>query len=401
MNEIKIFIVEDEDSQIELYMDAIEEFNEEHTTVKIIPIISKNKAEAIQGLNNDFFDAVFIDLNLSVESHESDTPEGNELVDLIQTTMRYPVFVVTGKSNEHIAELSKDNTFIELHLKDEDELTNNLLKKVEKIYATGITKVLGARGHLNDYLHSIFWNHLSKTMDHWLSVECTNCDIEKAISRYTLTHLYEYMEEASGTERIIYDPAEMYICPRIKTSIRPGDIVDKDGSKYLVLTPACTISQQCENFQLIKIVSLDLNQSIKESKEKIETNTKQIEDHTNIISADQKVNHEDELAKLIKAKEKKINNFNSLIQSFVTNKKGERYHFLPRFLELEESLVDFQDITTVSKEEISTYQGEMTVSIYFFKDIQSRFAAFYARQGSPDFDKKKLSQEIMEKILAV
>ncbi|HIP11731.1 MAG TPA: response regulator [Lutibacter sp.] len=401
MDEIKIFIVEDEDDQIELYKDAIEEFNEESGTVKITPLIAKTKDEAIEGLRNNFFDAVFIDLNLSVESHGSDTPEGNDLVDSIQATMRYPVFVVTGKSNEHIVELDNDNIFIELHLKDEDDLTNNLLKRVKKIYDTGITKVLGARGHLNDYLHSIFWEHLSKTMEYWLSAECKNCDIEKAISRYTLTHLYEYMEEASGTERITYDPAEMYIYPRIKTSIRPGDIVDKDGSKYLVLTPACTISQQCENFQLIKIVSLDLNQSINDSKEKIETNTKKIEDHTNIASADQKSNHEEELAKLIKAKENKINTFNSLIQSFVTNKKGERYHFLPRFLELEESLVDFQDITTVSKEDISEYHGKMTVSIYFFKDIQSRFSAFYARQGSPDFDKKKLSQEIMEKILAV
>jgi len=62
-------------------------------------------------------------------------------------------------------------------------------------------------------------------------------------------------------------------------------------------------------------------------------------------------------------------------------------------------LVDFQDIITVSKDNINGYCGVATVSIHFFKDIQARFSAFYARQGSPDFDNKKLSQGIMEKIL--
>jgi len=53
----------------------------------------------------------------------------------------------------------------------------------------------------------------------------------------------------------------------------------------------------------------------------------------------------------------------------------------------------------VSKDNINGYCGVATVSIHFFKDIQARFSAFYARQGSPDFDNKKLSQGIMEKIL--
>ncbi len=41
------------------------------------------------------------------------------------------------------------------------------------------------------------------------------------------------------------------------------------------------------------------------------------------------------------------------------------------------------------------------ISLYNSRfNIQSRFPAFYARQGSPGFDKKKLAQGIMDKILA-
>jgi len=399
MDDIKILIVEDEEDQLELYEDAITEFNDESTKFTLVPKIAKTKENAEAILETDFFDAAFIDLNLTAATVGEETAEGNDLVDLIMQDMRYPIFVVTGKANGHITELAEKNTFIKLHIKDEEELSNNLLKEVEKIYSTGITKVLGARGSLNDYLDKIFWNHLSLTMPHWLSIECDNCKIEKTISRYTLTHLYEYMEETEGTEKILYDSSEMYIFPRIKTTIRPGDIVTNGELKYLVLTPACTIAKKCEQFQLIKIVLLADNKDIVKSKENIE------KAKTNIIQHKKKKDslgvdiYEDRLKKLVEVREKKINNLKGLIGNYISNTKGEGYHFLPKFLQFEESLVDFQDIITVSKDNINKYSGIATISIHFFKDIQARFSAFYARQGSPDFDNKKLSQGIMKKIL--
>ncbi len=396
MCEIKVLIAEDEDDQIELYLDAIGDFNNDNEKVKIVSEIVKTKDKAIEQLEKNYFDAVFIDLNLSPKSHSDDKPEGNELVGFIKKFMMYPVFVVTGKINDDIVEMSKNNSFIELHIKGEDDLTNRLLERVKKIYDTGITKVLGSQGTLNRHIHSIFWKHLSTTLNHWVDIEYSNCDIEKIISRYAITHLYEYMEENEGQEKIVYDPAEMYICPRVKSSIRPGDIVKKGNDKFLVLTPACTIAKKCDLFQLIKIVNLADNVDIVKIKNKVKDSNESI----TAIETSEKFS-EDELLSLNEKNEKAIGSLKGLIGNYISNTKGDRFHFLPSFLDFKDSLIDFQDITTVSQEDISEYIGEMTISIYFFKDVQARFSAFYARQGSPDFDGKTLSKGIMERILAV
>lgn len=41
----------------------------------------------------------------------------------------------------------------------------------------------------------------------------------------------------------------------------------------------------------------------------------------------------------------------------------------------------------------------MSITWPFFKDIQSRFSSYYARQGAPDFNKKALQDSYFTQFL--
>lgn len=64
--------------------------------------------------------------------------------------------------------------------------------------------------------------------------------------------------------------------------------------------------------------------------------------------------------------------------------------FLPEYKELEEGIIDFQNLMTISLTEYMKLERLATVSESFFKDIQSRFSSYYARQGTPDLNKKNI-----------
>ncbi len=62
MSNIHLLIVEDEEKQVELYKDAVEEFNSGDN--KIIAEYESNANDCIERLKSNRFDAAIVDLNL-------------------------------------------------------------------------------------------------------------------------------------------------------------------------------------------------------------------------------------------------------------------------------------------------------------------------------------------------
>jgi hypothetical protein len=437
---IKILIAEDTESDIEIYNDAINDFNKENRDFNFIQIICRNKNEALEKISNEYFDAAFIDLNLS----KTDDDEGKELVEAIKNNTRYPIYIVSGQIQNIDHEFN--NKFISKHDKSIVK-TDELLSEIFKIYKTGLTNVLGSKGIIEKCLEDIFWNHFSESKEHWLNHTLHGVELEKTISRYTLTHLLEYLHlNDDGTEIKNVDPSEMYIKPNVKNALYPGSILKKDDTKYLVLSPACDIAQgNCECITLIKLTELfnledlsNLNQKMKELKVNIEKFMKKEKEleleikskidieilnqfKLNLIDYEKIKNliilnsisefKKDFISKFNGTKfeelrtnilniykeskklEKLEDNLKNLLRQFIMNNKGNRYYFLPKFLDFKAKVADFQDINTVDITEIKQYEKIMNISLPFIKDIQSKFSSYYARQGSPDFDFSKMTDE--------
>lgn len=359
MKNLNLLIVEDDQEVINTYLRNIKSFNFE-SVVKIQPTVVTNKDKAIELLKDKsgLFDSAIVDLMLSSPTKKDDQFSGNDVLKVIKNDMRFPIFVVTGTPQHIAAELKEESTFFRILTRGEE---GDILNKIVSIYNTGITNILGKRGEIETYLNNIFWNHLSNSMEPWISdTSRTPNQKEKSILRYTLLHMQEYIDE----EIEKYHPSEFYISAPIKKEISTGDIVKYGGDRFIVLTPACDIVKRADGNRNTTMILLC----------KIKKISDVFPNYGNLTQATSEKN-QDRLR------------LNALIEN-----KKQNFHFIPKCGSIDAGLIDFQEKTTVNAVNIDQSIKDKiiiriaTVSYPFLKDIIARYANYYARQGSPDFD---------------
>lgn len=355
---MNLLIVENEKEQVQLYTDVIDSFNKAHGT-KIIPFPMYNLEDGKNALLSSDYDAAIIDLKLSSNSIEL---EGMEIVNSIIENLRFPVFIVSGS----IGQIENpENALFKKRLRDGD--FKIVLRELTDIYDTGIINILGKRGKINDYLNTIFWSHLSTSMDVWIDdTSRTPQEKQKSLLRYTLLHIQEYLElsEESGFED--YHPAEIYITPTVKPNVYTGDIVveNKTGFNYIVLTPSCDLAQaKAKDILLAAIEKEDIGL---------------LSEKINIL---RKKNATPEiLAETEKA-----------LKALINNSYSNKYHFLPKYKHINSGLINFQKINSIRvKDFTKNFTRIAAINSSFTKDIVARFSYYYSRQGSPDFDLEEI-----------
>ncbi len=357
---MKLLIVDDDEAMLQMYSDNICFINKKLTD-KIEVKITKNLSEAKESLLSPEFDAAIVDLKLSSTSTEL---EGLEIVNEIKNKLRFPVFIVSGS----IAQLTEEESaFLKLRSRDVD--FQSILQEITSIYDTGITKILGKKGKIDDYLNCIFWKNLSNSIKLWID-DTTRTAEEKqdSLLRVTIMHMQEYIDEQLEK----YHPSEFYIIKPIKENIFTGDIIECKDGHFIVLTPACDITKRLNGIRNAEFVFVCKIKALNE----IVKNFDQLD------------------AQTVK------NNENRKRLEGYFNNKNQRYHFTPKSFGISPGLIDFQDKTTIpcSVIEDSIKEKKMeriaTVAHPFLKDIISRFSTYYARQGSPDLDVDELYKSL-------
>jgi CheY-like chemotaxis protein len=362
---INILMVEDSQDQQTLYTDAVEDFNSIKGTELIISF-SETAEGAISKLNNDKYDAVFLDLKLQEDPKNGDQASGNKVLQHIvgNSQLRMVVYLVSGTlhvlSDDH--EKLFENPLMRKFERDSD--TNDILDDLVRVLKTGVTKILGGQGKFEELVNTIFFSHLSKGFKFWVD---KNRDCEKELLRYMALHLLEHLdtpEDNSNSEAAYFNP-EFYIHPPIKPTVSCGDILTVDDKNYIVLTPSCDIAPRSHGEAIVYNVDIVILARVLPM-------VKEVFDELNIsYSRDQK------------RSEGKWN-------GFTTNHRGtspkSRFHYLPPYLTIEESLIDFKRLVNVPIEKIITLDGVTrvaTVSSPFIRDIQGRFSSYYGRHGQP------------------
>lgn len=362
---MNLLIVEDEQVQVQLYLDLIESYNRLNDT-NIVGIAKNNLEDAKTELNNPEIDAAIIDLNLI---SGNDSLEGIELIYLIKENLRFPIFVVSGS----IAQIDsiQESTFFKKRLRDSD--FKEILNEIIGVYNTGITKILGSKGQIENYLSTIFWNHLSNSMDLWIEdASRTPEQKQKTLLRYTLLHIQEYLELNEESDFENYHPSEIYITPCIKPNVFTGDLIEeKDTSiNYIVLTPSCDLAQT--KAKDILIVQIDPpNEGILNEK----------------ISLINKGNASKEI----------LENAEDIIKKLIHNNYSNKYHFLPKYKELRGGLINFQKMKSIRVKEFNeNFTRKASINSTFTKDIVARFSYYYSRQGSPDFNSNDIYNSLFK-----
>ena len=225
--------------------------------------------------------------------------------------------------------------------------------------------MLGNKGMLNNMINEVFFNHLPISFNSWLEVGA-NC--EKEFLRYTLLHLVEYLDlpEREDETDSKYHAAEFYITPPIRKDIASGDIVEYDNEMFYLLSPACDISPHLNNGNTVyNVESLVMAQ--------VRPLEKNHFDENNIKYASNGSTSNDKWTRFSASQR-------------ISNQKN-RFHYLPKFIDINESAIDFKAVKTLS---LVDYQNceitkrIATVSTPFKRDIQSRFSAYFGRQGQPN-----------------
>lgn len=359
---IKILIVEDDKDQIQMFIDSVDEYNQEEP-VQVEYNICKTLTEGLESLKTPLFDAAIIDLKLSGKNEL----EGMNLVNEVNSKLRIPIFIVSGSLGQivHVSETAL------LKKRDRIKGFDLVLKEIVQIYNTGITNILGSKGVVENLLNDIFWKHFPNSLDTWLINDGRTLEQrEKSLLRYTLLHMQEYID----VDIEEYHPSEFYITAPIKKNIFTGDIVNYENNRYVVLTPSCDMvirsggTINAKKIFFCKIVKLN-----------------------DVIA-----NYD-----LLSSATGKNNNNRIELNKYIENKK-QNYHFIPKSNLIDAGLIDFQDKITINVDEVQKQLNSCsmtrisTVSMPFLKDIISRFSSYYARQGSPDFNTDEIYKTLFK-----
>lgn len=348
---MKLLLVDDDTQQNKILKDAVDIFNKE-SNVKIELEIATTYDNGLTKIRtNSNYDGAIIDLRLAANDQEG---LGNRLLKEIISNLRFPVRVITTHRGDLDPELQIENILFKCKGRGEEEY-DSVLKEFIKIYNTGITSILNNQGQIQSSITKVFWKHIYDILPEFIEhkEKEPEWDGEKVLLRYISSHILEYLEISIDNNLEPVHNIEFYIKPPVKEKIFTGDIIKfKENNSFgIILTPAC-----------------DLATDVKRLKPKAKFVTVACIDDYNAVVNGRTPEQIDNLKR---------------------NNLDLKFHFLPKTILFQGGFVNFQHIKSIPIKEFENkenFEVECVITNPFRKDIISRFANYFSRQGQPSFD---------------
>lgn len=343
MHPFKLLLVEDSESDKQACRDSLEIYVK--TTGRGIHLVEATTAEeALRNIST--VDGAIIDLKLAQEGDE-----GNQIVkEIIDGHLRIPFAVLTGTPISAVSDFHYFGVFKKGEIKYSD-----LFDRFWGVHASGVTRILGGRGVIEDVLDQIFRKYFLPWKDVWMTHGINNTvTTESALLRYILRHLIEILDQ--NVEVALSE--EVYFSPPLRKELRIGSIVQPkiDSSQnWIVLSPACDLEVRSGggiNTDQILLV--------------------QIEPLADVFPWC----NEENLSGTRKGN----------LKSLYTNRHTLYYHWLPSALGFGGGAVNFRKLVSIPVAEFpNKYEGaKFQLTGEFIKDMASRFSSYYGRQGQPE-----------------
>lgn len=337
---LQLVLVEDEGDQIEQYEAVLEDYVE-RLDRPINMGVCRTVEEAHERVDSTV-DAVIVDLTLG-----RDRRDGAEVIEELRDHFRVPVVILTGTP----ANADKRPPVVRVFTKGKHGF-DEVLDYLWGIYHTGLTRIMGGRGLLEERLDRVFKTNLLPLLDVWITYGAADAKrTERALLRFALGHLVADLE---GDETPCY-PEEVYLAPPLEDALTTGTVVrgKDDRARHVVMTPACDLvirdgKTKAKSVVLVEIVS------------------------------------EGDVFGSLKGKARDRRRREERLRS---NSADYCYHWLPKSRHVDGGFLDFRRLHTIPMDRLNDEFEHPSVHVQiapsFIKDIVSRFAAFYARQGQP------------------
>ena len=344
---IKILAIEDDLSQINMLRSKVETYNIKNKfgeQDKIFIEFRQNDDDIGKLLFEEKFDCLVVDINWG----SSNPNGGRNLITKIINNKRIPIVVYSGKLNK-IEDLDERFGFKKI---DRTESFSVALDCIVKVKKTHIFDLLGYDGQLDKIVTEIFWKDIDKS----LRAMPTEDDLDnKSLTRMLTTRVVNYLSLSNEDDKYKY--YEFYINPSLTADCHNGDIYKLNDSYYLVITPEC---------QLLKIGTANLL----------------------------KINFSDKIDKTVLEPKNRLKRIDALARIVRDGNCFE--HYIPPFNDNRHAVIDFREIITVNKSDLTEDKKETTINSVYMKNIQSRFSQYYSRQGQPDIDIDHLYKYLYE-----
>lgn len=376
MSNINFLLIDDEQQQEDMFKEAIDEINEEDKSNELTYKAVKTPEEAMIELYKNYYQAIIMDLKLTSDDSITGDDEqisGNILLQQIIQKEIIPIVIRTGfpsKVSDNI-----NQSIVDVFSKEEP--LYGIIKKLIEKYNDSVFKIFGSRGEISNNIKELFWEVMPtyfNNKDNEINdiSQLPKDKQETVIIRYIsswFSNKYMFDEKYIDVE-----PIEMYMFPNPIEQVCTCDIYEKNISEdnyeyYIVVTPSCDLAnKKVDEVILCKIKKYDEIQSFLD----------QLDKYNNESNKDS-----------VRAKKSK----NSLSKWFRNSHPDSmRYHFLPKVNKFNGGFVDFRTIISLEYNKDSgkiinkNYSKVGVITESFKRDIVSRFASYYHRQGQPEFN---------------
>jgi CheY-like chemotaxis protein len=358
MPNFKLLVVEDSQSDIEIVRDSIERYRIEKDK-KIDFVETKSIVEALNAIDNSF-DGALIDLRLTTGGSE-----GEEIFKRIREKFRIPVAIMTGTPADTD---TKSDLYLGFYIKGETEY-KVIFDEFYQVYDTGLTRILGGRGVIEDTLSKVFWGTLIPHLSSWKSYAKSGQVTEKALLRFTVSHLLELLDNESES----CFPEEMYMTS--SGIIKTGSIIKakENNGYYIVLSPACDVALHKGEMKTDTILLCFIEDC----------------DCDLINSA---------ISSMKSENEKKQKWGDNILNNILCNNHSFYRHYLPKSSSFKGGIINFRKASSFDLDQFNKNFDKPSVQVApsFVKDIVSRFSSYYARQGQPDFNVPMLKETLIK-----
>jgi CheY-like chemotaxis protein len=354
MEPFRLLVVEDNEQDLTTFHDSLTTYRRRHDR-DIQSTACRTVEEAFLTLDSSF-DGAIIDLRLEANG------DGNQITQkILDLHFRIPIAIFTGTPDAANPQLD----YLGVFKKGEVEYSQ-LLDMFWGIHSSGLTRIMGGRGVIENNLNNVFLNNLLPQRETWVRHGTVDpVRTEKALLRYTLNHLLQLLDD--DVEHSF--PEEVYIHPPFSDEIRTGNIVNRTSDKkfFVVLSPACDL--------VIRIDGLAKSDQVL---------LVEIESFKTVL-------------KPLLAEENRKNQQNK-VSAFLRNNYSDNFHWLPRTDFFEGGFINFRRLYSTTRDNFKAEFKPTRVQISppFVKDIIARFSSYYARQGQPDIAYEPFVSKLVE-----
>jgi len=358
MSNFNLLLVEDNEKEVNIFRDTLERYSAERNR-NVDVIVATKLDESLLKLNN-YFDGAIVDIRLG-----RDNDAGNKLIEEIQSKFRIPIAVYTA---------NPANVTADVKVFPRASVTYDApLDFLFDMYETGLTRIFGGRGYIEDAMNRVFWGNVYPQLDDWKRHKSSGKETEKALLRFIINHIVELVDQESEK----YFPEEMYIAPVISNTLKTGCIVRRQDTDqyYVVLSPACDLTLHENNYKTDRIMVCLIE---KADMSIVRTGREDVS--VEILDSDDE--------ETIKVKMEKIERAKRILFQLPRNNYAPYFHYLPPTSAFQGGFINFRKIETYKPSEFGKSFGipAAQISSAFTKDVVARFSSYYARQGQPDFD---------------